>query len=900
LRQRGPETKVDLGVLMNSQMLFDHIGISLMSVREDATISQINREFEILSGFSKAQVEGKMTWAGLILCREKHEAGNPSGRIPTMDFLEQPDFRDAKIRTSDGSLRDVMVRATRIPGTSERLYVLLDITERKRIEAEGKRLAAIVQHSSEFVNLADFDGNMIFLNEAGSKALGIDPNDVRATKIMQVVPDDLKPKVANEIIPSIMAGGSWSGDLQCLNQKTGAITDTHTSAFVIDNSELFDEKYLANISIDISQRKQTERILAENEARLRNITANLPGVVYQFIANDNGEYRLTYTSEQWRDFFGFPPETEPSYQILLSNIYEEDLERFLTSVRETLAKAVPWNFVGRFVKPSGELIWFQGLSTPTRHADFTVFDGIMLNITECKQAEEMSRQAEEKFAKIFITIPNCIVISRMEDGRIMDVNPGFEEIIGWKREEVLGRKISEFKIWDKQATRNAIVNELKAGGIVLQREYAFRRKDGLLRKGIFSFRPIQIAGEKCLISIMHDITDRRAEEAERARLQEMLFQSQKMEMVGRLAGGVAHDFNNMLGVILGNAEMAMRQVDPSQPLHAELKEIYQAAKRSAELTQQLLAFARKQTIAPAVVDLNDAISAMLKMLRRLIGEHISLEWIPGDNLGRVKIDPAQFSQILTNLCVNSRDAIDGVGRIIIQTQNVTSPPLSGACGNEENSGEYVLLTVSDSGSGMEKDVLDHLFEPFFTTKGVGYGSGLGLATVYGIVEQNGGSISVESKPGCGSTFKILLPYGSGEAPAAGPVPKGKPKQGHGETVLLVEDEPAILTMGKAMLQRLGYTVLAAATPSEATELAEAHGRDICLMISDVIMPAMNGQELATQIRRIKPDLKCLFMSGYTADVIARQGILHEGVHFLQKPFSNDELATKIRDVLEQK
>jgi CheY-like chemotaxis protein len=367
--------------------------------------------------------------------------------------------------------------------------------------------------------------------------------------------------------------------------------------------------------------------------------------------------------------------------------------------------------------------------------------------------------------------------------------------------------------------------------------------------------------------------------------------------VGRLAGGVAHDFNNALSVILGHAEMALKRINPTDDIRRDLETIIDATLRSAKLTRQLLAFARKQAIAPKVLDLNDAVAGMLKMLRRLIGEDIQLAWVPGAALWPVKLDPAQIDQLLANLLVNARDAIGGVGKVTVETQNATMDEASCAGQAGGVPGEYVLLAVSDDGCGMAKDVLDHLFEPFFTTKPVGQGTGLGLATVYGIVKQNSGLINVESEPGKGTTFKLYLPRAVGEVPDAQAARVAPEPRGHGETILLVEDEPAMLAVGAETLADLGYSVLIAGRPSEALKAAQAHAGEIQLLITDVVMPEMNGKDLAARLAESRPGMRCLFVSGYTADVIATRGVLDEGVRFLQKPFSRRDLAVKVREAL---
>lgn len=400
-----------------------------------------------------------------------------------------------------------------------------------------------------------------------------------------------------------------------------------------------------------------------------------------------------------------------------------------------------------------------------------------------------------------------------------------------------------------------------------------------------------------ILGVTRDITERRKAEQEKTRLEAQLAQAQKMESVGRLAGGVAHDFNNMLSVILGQVEILMMQSDPDGPVYARLREAHKAAKRSAELTRQLLGFARRQTITPRVIDLNETVESMLKILRRLIGEDIDLAWLPGKNLWPVKLDTSQIDQILANLCVNARDAISDVGRITIETENIELDNDYFSDRSEIVPGSYVRLAVSDDGCGMDRKMIENIFDPFFTTKEIGKGTGLGLATVYGIVKQNNGFINVYSEPGNGTTFKIYLPRNPETPVESTEQAAGEPLTGGNETVLLVEDEPMMLEIGQGMLETLGYRVLPAGSPAEAVRLAEEHRGEIHLLMTDVVMPEMNGRDLASELESIHPGTKFLFMSGYTANVIAHHGILEEGINFIQKPFSMKNLAAKIRQAL---
>ncbi len=404
--------------------------------------------------------------------------------------------------------------------------------------------------------------------------------------------------------------------------------------------------------------------------------------------------------------------------------------------------------------------------------------------------------------------------------------------------------------------------------------------------------PVKVTG------IIQDITSIKAKENEQLKLHAQLQQAQKMESVGRLAGGVAHDFNNMLGVILGHTDMLLEQTSPDQPIYANLEEIKNAGERSADLTRQLLAYARRQTVSPRVLDLNQAVEEMLNMLHRIIGEDINLIWQPGKELMMINIDPSQLDQMLANLCVNARDAITNIGKVTIETTNAFLDEAFCSTHAGFVPGEFVILAVSDDGCGMDKETQANIYEPFFTTKEQGKGTGLGLATIYGIVKQNNGFIDVYSDPGLGTTFRIYLPRHTGKPSQMVKTDADKPDvRGH-ETILLVEDEHSILGMTTMMLERLGYTVVATSSPGEAIRLVGEYTDPIHLLMTDVVMPEMNGRDLAKKILTLYPNINRLFMSGYTADVIAHHGVLNKGVKFIQKPFSQKDLAAKVREALD--
>jgi PAS domain S-box-containing protein len=522
--------------------------------------------------------------------------------------------------------------------------------------------------------------------------------------------------------------------------------------------------------------------------------------------------------------------------------------------------------------------------------------GIVRDIAERKRAEEAVRREVSFSDNIINALPGVFYMYN-DKSSLVRWNQKLEKETGYAGSELLGKDVLDFFTETHKPDIIAGVQAAFAQGEAFA-EAPLLTKDGRLIPYFWTGRIVTLDDNQYMIGLGLDITGFKQSEAEKAALHEQLIQARKMESVGRLAGGVAHDFNNMLAAIMGHAELARRRAGLPESIQGDLKVIEDAAQRSADLVRQLLAFASKQTAAPVLMNLNDGVTGILKMLRRLIGENIDLALNPGADLWAVKMDPSQVDQVLVNLCVNARDAIAGVGRITIETGN----RVFGKAGESPNPGgphgEYVMLAVSDDGSGMSPEVMEHLFEPFYTTKEMGKGTGLGLATVYGIVKQNGGFVDVASEPGKGSILKVFLPRFSEMVAHALTVKSEAMPRGHGETVMLVEDEMMILNVSTQMLETLGYTVLTAATPMAALEAIGNHNGQIALLITDVIMPEMNGRELVSLIRKRKPGLKCMFISGYTADIIDCRGMLDEGVQFLQKPFSMKDLAVRVRQALD--
>ncbi len=511
---------------------------------------------------------------------------------------------------------------------------------------------------------------------------------------------------------------------------------------------------------------------------------------------------------------------------------------------------------------------------------------------ERRRAEDELRQTQERFSKVFRASPIGIAIFTLDEGRFVDVNDALLAMIGQDRRDVVGHTRAEVRMWEHIDVLSVIQAEVEAQGRVRDRDLELRTKQGETRLALASFEKIDIGGRPCLLTLVHDVSDRR-------RLEDQLRQSQKMEAVGRLAGGVAHDFNNLLAVITGYCDLLLRRLGPESEERGEVEEIRNAAEGASTLTRQLLAFSRRQVVEPRVLDLNLVVERLEKMLRRITGEDVELVTRFAPGLPSIRADAGQLEQVLMNLVVNSRDAMPTGGRLLIETAAMELGDEYQREHPAATPGRYVMLAVTDTGVGMDEQTRAHIFEPFFTTKEVGEGTGLGLATVYGIVKQSGGFIWVYSEVGKGTTFKIYLPQVDAVADAAAAATAEPVSLQGSEAILVVEDSPQLRTLIREVLELHGYQVLDAPSGQAALEVADQPGTHVDLLLTDVIMPGMNGRELADRLFARQPGLKVVFASGYTADALTRYGV-EPGSGYLQKPFSPKVLATKVRGMLDSR
>jgi two-component system, cell cycle sensor histidine kinase and response regulator CckA len=630
---------------------------------------------------------------------------------------------------------------------------------------------------------------------------------------------------------------------------------------------------------DVTERKQAEE-------RFGAIVDNVPGAIFRCACDEH--WTMEFISDAIEEISGYPASDfiENRVRSFASIIHPEDTE----TLDEAIAAQQPYEVEYRIVRPDGEVRWVYERGLGLRDPDGRVLiDGAIFDVTERRRAEKALAESEEKFRSIVETTNEWIWAEDAEF-RLTYTNPAIEDILGYKPEELLGRDIHELlHEEDLKLVEGELRTWMKEGWSDLTLRW--RHRDGTFRHLESNARVIlgpdgEFAG---WWGADRDVT-------ERVELEDQLRQAQKMEAVGRLAGGIAHDFNNLLMAIQGYGDFALGKLD-GHPARADVQEVKRAADRAASLTGQLLAFSRKQVLRPEVLDLNEVVREVDGMLRRLIGEHVDVQVALDPQLPRVRLDRGQIEQVLMNLVLNARDAMTGGGTLTVTTRRVDVSPARAERVVGLEPGPHALLVVGDTGLGMDSDTRAHAFEPFFTTKEQGKGTGLGLATVYGIVSQSGGTVVLDSAPGKGTAVSIYLPVAVETRALPTAAPDG-PRPAGSETILLAEDEAVVRNLVCEILQHAGYTVLAAADGREALRLSKQHPGEIDLMVTDVVMPGMSGRDVAERLWLSRPETKVLYISGYTDVAVFDPGVLDPGSAFLQKPFSSAALAQKVREILD--
>jgi two-component system, cell cycle sensor histidine kinase and response regulator CckA len=641
---------------------------------------------------------------------------------------------------------------------------------------------------------------------------------------------------------------------------------------------------LSGIALDMDERIRSEE-------RLRLQAAALEAAADSIVITDPKGIVIR-TNPAFTEMTGYTAEEILGKPLGILNSGKHD-KAFFRDMWAAITRGDTWRCEIINKRKDGTLYTEEQAITPVRtDGKITHFVAIKQDITERKRNEAERRRTEEKYRAIYEDAVIGIFQTSPE-GQVLGVNPALARICGYDTPEELIQGITDIghEWYVDPGQRQELQRLLEKDGFVRTFEYQARRRDGSRAWLLQTTRVVRDESGKIAYyeGTVHDITERKV-------LEDQLRQSQKMEAVGQLAGGIAHDFNNALSVINGYSELLQQALTADHALSKQAEEIHKAGQRAASLTRQLLAFSRKQTVQPVVLDLNSVVSEMEKMLRRLIGEDITLEMELGKRLKTVRVDRSQMEQIFMNLAINARDAMPKGGKLLIETSNAELDAMYLRQHPYAKPGPYVMLSVSDTGCGMDKTTQAHIFEPFFTTKDVGKGTGLGLSTVYGIVKQSKGYVSVYSELEKGTTFKIFLPESEAADTGAGTAAKPELPAGK-EAILLVEDDPALRELTRNCLLGNGYSVVEADNGKSAIEVSQKHHGTIHMLLTDVIMPQMSGPELAQALSQARPEMKVLFMSGYTDDLIAHHGMLNAGTILIEKPFDISSLLTKVRQVL---
>jgi two-component system cell cycle sensor histidine kinase/response regulator CckA len=823
--------------------------------------------------------------------REAHRRGLAGAVLRAeSDYFDRPDGSRQLIRWEIRPWHD------RTGGIGGILIFTEDITARKQAEEELSRsrqaledksilLESILDSMSEGLVAVDERGNFILWNPAAEKMVGLSANNVASEEWSQhyglYLPDKVTP-----IPPKF-------------NPLARALQgDTGTAVIYIGHPRLPDGVFVETYASPLRDRRGvlrggvtvlrdiTERVAAEE--KLREYARVVEGLEEMILVVDR-QYRYLIANRAFLNFRGMVADQ------VIGHFAEEVVgkEVFETQIKPKMDES----FLGKVVQY--ELTYdFPNVGPRDLAVSYFPIEGasdiehlacVLQDITARKLAEEALRKSEERFSKAFRNNPLAISLSREQDGRFLDVNNAFLELLGYDRREVVGRTASEIRFWSEPSDRMEMLRQLEEEERVAKRQIRYRTAKGEVREAETWAESIEVDGQRCILGILRDVTEMQLLEAQ-------FRQAQKMEAVGRLAGGIAHDFNNMLSVIIGYSDLTLELLATESPVTKNLLQIKKASQRAILLTRQLLAFSRKQVVFPKVLDITEVIQNTINMLRRMVSEDIDLEFRPMSPIGSIKADPGQVEQILMNLVVNARDAMPTGGRIIIEATNGELDEHYVLLHPGSRVGQYVVLAISDTGCGMDENTKSKIFEPFFTTKPAGQGTGLGLATVYGIVKQSDGHIMVYSEPGKGTTFKIYFPrvYERAESLASKHEETESPRGA--EKILVVEDDNVLRELTARLLRGAGYDVIEAGDAESALKLMEDSKSNVDLLLTDVIMPGKNGAELLSQARLNHPNLHILFMSGYTGDLVALHGLLTLE-HFLEKPFTRKSLLAKVHSAL---
>jgi two-component system cell cycle sensor histidine kinase/response regulator CckA len=872
---------------MHYRALLEAAPDAIVVFNQSGAIVLVNAQAESLFGYRPGELIGR---PAEILVSE-HFRGQHSKQHSA--FLAVPSVRPTVAGLElfglrkDGSEFPAELRLSPL-NTKQGILVssaIRDISERRRTEEDLRRLASIVESSDDAIIGKTLEGIITSWNAGAERMYGYSAREVMGKPVSMLVPADRPVEIAM-ILERLKRGETVDHFETIRVRKDG--TQFHIEVTVSPIRDAVERTIAASaIGRDISVRKEAEKHLVQMEAKYRGLLEAAPDAMV--IVNQAEEIVLLNLQAEKQ----FRYRRDELLGQKVTNIIPEGFaERLLThgtgigddSIVPQMGTGI--ELYGR--RKDGSDFPIEIMLSPLDGVDGILVTAAIRDITERKRHEdELSRLAA------VVESSYDAIVGLTTQGIILTWNHGAERIFGYRAEEAMGRSISFLYPSDQPADGPSLLERVERPDAVERFETVRVKKDGTRIHVDLTLSPIKNAGGQVVgvSSVARDVTENR-------QLEDMYRQAQKMEAVGQLAGGIAHDFNNLLGVILGYTGLLLDRLDdPNDPQRKDIEQIQKAGNRAALLTSQLLAFSRKQVLQSKVLDLNAVVAGMEKLLQRLIGEHIELLVILNPALGRIKADSGQLEQIIMNLAVNARDAMPAGGKLTIETSNVELDEQYTAQHADTQTGPHVMLAVTDTGCGMDAKTKAHIFEPFFTTKEFGKGTGLGLATVYGIVKQSGGSVWVYTEPGIGTTFKTYFPCVGPVLEITSTGEKAEKVDRGSQTILIVEDDAALLEVTHRSLEAVGYAILAARSAMEAIRIAETHLGPIHLMVTDVIMPGMSGVQLAFRLSALRPEMKVLYVSGYTDDTIVHHGVLQPGLEFLQKPFSPKMLARKVGEVL---
>ncbi|MBN1593009.1 MAG: PAS domain S-box protein [Candidatus Coatesbacteria bacterium] len=895
------------------QSIFENTGTATFIVDEDMTFSVVNAEMERFLGKPKEEIEGKMPFT-VMLPDNELERIKGFHRLRRQPGGNPPKNYELQCIDAEGNIRNALLRVDMIPGTMKSIASLIDITELKQAEEARRKSEEMLNIALSAADLTTWNYNVQTGEiEAGGKmpaSLGYTSNELDcniSAREAIIHPDDLP--VRSEKLNAHIAGDTpyYEAEFR-VRSKMGEYRWVISRGKVIARDEEGRPLRMAGTNLDITDRKQAEEALRESEKSYRLLAENVSDIIWLGALNKR---KALFVSPSVERLLGYSVEEVmklPREKIIAPESLARFKREITPDVLEEAARSDPhWSFTIdlEMIRKDGSTVWTEATYSLLRD-DAGKPAGLVAvsrDITERKRAESALRESEERYRLLAENISDMIWIRDVKTLKSLYISPSITRLTGFTPEEAISRS------WQEGLTPDSfkIAMELLKEEMELERtgqgdpdrsgtlELELRCKDGstVWTEVSMTFLRDENGKASAILGVTRDITQRRQAE-------QKLLQAQKMEAIGHLAGGIAHDFNNLLTAIMGNIELLKMDYARDSSLPEELDEAYTSARKAADLTQQLLAFSRKQNVSPVALDLNKVIKGTSKMLRRLIREDIEISMSLRHSLPSIKADPTQVEQVVLNLALNSRDAMPHGGKLTIETDAVLLDEMYLQTHPDAAVGPHSVLTIIDTGEGMDQDIISHIFEPFYTTKRLGRGTGLGLSTVYGIVRQSGGHINVYSEKRMGTSMKIYFPVVAEEAADVKKVEKKAVSiLGKGETILVVEDDIAVKELLKRILSGVGYEFRIAEDCEEAISIAYDLGDNLDLLLTDVIMPGMPGKDLAEIIGSACQQFRTLFMSGYTQDVIAQSGVMGDGVEFIGKPFSPQDLLSKIREVLDK-